>query len=181
MKQDLKANITIPEGTTVTLDNNTFTVKGAKGEVKRTLSNPKVKITLQSKEITLEAKKATQREKKLLRTYVAHIKNLLRGTKEGHTYKLKICSGHFPMTVAIKGNKFEIKNFIGEAKPRTLKVPEEVSVKIEGQVINVEGTDKEKTGQTAARIENLTRRSSFDKRVFQDGLYLIEKDGKPIR
>ena len=78
-------------------------------------------------------------------------------------------------------NKFVVKNFIGEKVPRTVSINEGVSVKIEGTEIVVEGFDKEKTGQMAASIEQMTRRPGFDERIFQDGIYLIEKDGKVIK
>jgi len=55
-----------------------------------------------------------------------------------------------------------------------------VKVSVDGHFVIVEGVNKEKTGQTAALIEKLTRRAAFDKRVFQDGIYIIEKDGKPV-
>jgi len=49
---------------------------------------------------------------------------MIRGVTEGYTYKLKICSGHFPMNVSLKGDVLEIKNFIGESVPRKLKIKE---------------------------------------------------------
>ena len=84
------------------------------------------------------------------------------------------------MTASVKGNVFEIKNFVGETIPRTLTLPDGVKVIVDGQFIIIEGTNKEKAGQTAALIEKLTRRAAFDKRIFQDGIYVIEKDGKPV-
>jgi len=134
------------------------------------------------KKVTFVANKSSKREKKLVNTFVAHLKNMFRGVTYGHIYKLKICSGHFPMSVAVKDNLFEVKNFIGETIPRQLEFDSKnVSVKIEGTEIIVEGVDKELTGQTAASIEKLTKRLGFDNRIFQDGIYLIEKDGKPIK
>ena len=35
-------------------------------------------------------------------------------------------------------------------------------------------------GQTAADIEQMTRRPSFYTRIFQDGIYITIKDGKEI-
>jgi large subunit ribosomal protein L6 len=105
---------------------------------------------------------------------------MIKGVQEGFTYKLKICSGHFPMSVALKGNTFEIKNFIGEKVPRTLKIKQGADVKIEGDQITVHATDKELAGTTAGAIEKLTRRPGFDKRIFQDGIYITEKDGKKL-
>ena len=114
----------------------------------------------------------------MLYTFKAHINNLIRGIKEGFTYKLKICSSHFPMSVSVEGDEVIIKNFLGERAPRKAKIMEGVKVEISDDIINVYGVDKEKTGQTAVRIEQATRIKKRDKRIFQDGIYLIEKPGR---
>ena len=46
---------------------------------------------------------------------------------------------------------------------------------MEGNLIYVESCDKELAGQVAADIEQTTRRPGFDRRIFQDGIYIIEK------
>jgi large subunit ribosomal protein L6 len=53
-------------------------------------------------------------------------------------------------------------------------------VKVEGDIVLVESCDKELAGQTAADIEQLTRISNRDKRIFQDGIWLTERFGKHI-
>ncbi len=62
-----------------------------------------------------------------------------------------------------------------------MKLKEGVSIKVEGDMINVESIDKGLAGQTAADIEQLTRRTNYDTRIFQDGIYIINKDGKEIK
>ena len=84
------------------------------------------------------------------------------------------------MNVSLKGDVLEIKNFIGEKVPRTLKIRPGASVKINGDEIVVEAINKEIAGQTAGSIEKLTKRPGFDKRIFQDGIYIVEKDGKRL-
>nr|AJS12872.1 large subunit ribosomal protein L6 [uncultured archaeon] len=180
MKQDIREELEVFEGISISVANGIFTVKGAKGELQKRLHNPKIKSSITNNLVVFEAKKGTQREKRLIKAYIAHLKSIMRGVKETHTYKLRICSGHFPMTVSVKGNVFEIKNFVGETVPRTLALPEGVKVSVDGHFILVESINKEKAGQTASLIEKLTRRAAFDKRIFQDGIYVIEKDGKPI-
>jgi large subunit ribosomal protein L6 len=180
MKQEIHEELEIPQGTSIKVDGDTFTVQGLKGETQKKLYNPKIKAIVTSNLIVFEAKKGTQREKRLIKAYIAHLKSMIKGVGQTHNYKLKICSSHFPMTASVKGNVFEIKNFVGETIPRTLALPEGVKVSVDGQFIIVEGVNKEKTGQTAALIEKLTRRAAFDKRIFQDGIYVIEKDGKPV-
>ena len=137
-------------------------------------------IKIESSQITISYEKTGKKQKTQLFTTRAHIKNMIKGVQEGYTYKLKICSGHFPMNVSLKGNKIEIKNFIGEKVPRTLILKDGAKVEIKGDIIDVSGINKEIVGQTAASIEKLTKRPGFDKRIFQDGIYIIEKPDKKI-
>ena len=84
------------------------------------------------------------------------------------------------MNVSVKGLKLVVKNFIGEAVPRTLLFKEGATVKVEGDIIIVTGINKEIVAQAAASVEQLTRRVGFDRRIFQDGIYIVEKDGKSL-
>jgi large subunit ribosomal protein L6 len=180
MKQEIHEELEILQGINIKVDGGVFAVHGPKGEVQKKLYNPKIKASVTNNMVVFEAKKGTQREKRLIKAYLAHLKSMMRGVSQAHYYKLRICSGHFPMTVSVKGNLFEIKNFVGETVPRTLSLPAEVKVSVDGYFVIVESISKEKAGQTTALIEKLTRRAAFDKRIFQDGIYLVEKDGKPV-
>ena len=130
--------------------------------------------------LTITGKKSTKREKKLIGTFVAHIKNMIQGVQSPFVYKLKICSSHFPMSVSVSNNELVVKNFLGEKNPRISKFNPSVSVKIEGSEIIVESPDKELAGQVAARFEQLTRITNRDKRVFQDGIFIIQKASKTL-
>lgn len=173
--------VKIPQGVTLRVDSGNIIVKGPKGEVKKALSSPKVKTVVSGDEIIFTAENATQREKMLLGTFKAHIKNMIKGSINAHVYKLKICSGHFPMNVSLSGGQFIVKNFIGEKVPRILTLKAGATVKIEGQEVIVESSSKETAGQVAADIEQLTRRPGFDKRIFMDGIYITDKDGKSMK
>ena len=182
MKEEkLVEDVEIPEKVEIKVEGPTITAKGEKGEASRRLFHPKISIVVESGKVILAAKKATQREKRMLGTYVSHIKNLVRGCTEGFVYKLKVCSGHFPMNVALSGNEFSVKNFLGEKVPRILQIKEGVDVKVEGEEITVESADKELAGNVAAAIERLTTVKNKDLRIFQDGIYITEKAGKPVR
>jgi len=84
------------------------------------------------------------------------------------------------MSVKVDGNQVVIENFLGERYPRRAKILESVNVEIKGQDVIVKGFDKEKVSQTAANIEQATRIKGLDPRVFQDGIYITEKDGKSV-
>jgi len=178
---NFKEELKMPEGVTVQLDNETLNIRGEKGEVTRTLKDPRIKMNVIDGKVILEVKRLTKREKTMVGTYKAHIKNMIKGVSEGHVYRMKICSGHFPMNVNIKDGVLEVKNFLGEKVARSLPIADSVDVKIEGTEIVITGTDKEKCGRWAASIEKLTYRPGYDKRVFQDGIYIINKDGKEIK
>ena len=84
------------------------------------------------------------------------------------------------MNVALNGNVLSVSNFLGEKTPRELTIEDGVEVKVEGDQIVVTSNQKELAAQTAANIERLTRVRGKDLRIFQDGIYITEKDGKPI-
>jgi len=175
MKIDIIEKLEIPEGITIEIDNQIIKIKGPKGSNEKKIFHPKIKIEKKDSEIILSSKKATKREKKMLNTLKAHIRNLIQGAKEGYEYKLRICSGHFPMNVSIQGNELIIKNFFGEKKPRKIKILEGAEVKIEGDIIKINGIDIDTVSQTASRIELITRRTGYDRRVYQDGIWIIKK------
>jgi len=182
MKPDqMEYKLEIPAKVTVDLKDGLFTIKGAKGEVKRKFIYPKVKIVKQDNHIVFTALKPTKREKAAIYTTEAHLKNLFKSTMEGSLYKLKICSGHFPMKVTYKNNVIEVKNYMGETVPRTLKIKPGVDVTVKEPEITVQSPDRELAAQTAAAIEQIARRASFDRRVFQDGIYIVMKDGKELK
>jgi len=174
-KKQLKQKIEIPAGITLAIDGNIVFVKGPKGENKRKLINPLIIARQEDNKLILEAKKNTKKEKKIMMSLKAHVKNMIRGAKEGYVYKLKVCSGHFPMTAQVDGKRLLIKNFLGEKIPRKAKILDSVEVKVEGDVITVTSIDREKAGQTAANIEQSTRITNRDRRVFQDGCYITSK------
>jgi large subunit ribosomal protein L6 len=180
-KKTLDIEMEIPQGIEVKVENTIISVKGPKGEVKKNIAIPNVKVESKDNKVLIKAKKNTKREKKLIGTLKANLKNMFKGSSELHKYSLKVCSGHFPMKVEVKGDTLTLTNFIGEKHPRKLKLKEGVNVKVEGDLVNVEGADKDIAGQTAADIEQLTRRTNFDSRIFQDGIYITNKDGKEIK
>ncbi|MBI4452640.1 50S ribosomal protein L6 [Candidatus Woesearchaeota archaeon] len=180
-KTGLAEEIEMPNGVTASLSGQFLLIKGPAGEVKRSLTQQKVKIKTENGRILFEAKRATKKDKKLLGSLRAHVKNMVRGSVQAHTYILKICAGHFPVTATVSGNKLTVKNFFGEKVPRILQLKEGANVKIEGSMIYVTSPNKEIAGQVSADIEQLTRRPGFDLRVFQDGIYIINKDGKELK
>ncbi len=180
MHTAIKDTLTVPPGVSVQLAGRAVTLSGPRGVLSKPLVPPGITVSLDGGAVVLACPRATQREKRQLFTALARLRNYMKGVTEGHMYRLRICASHFPMAVAVKGQALEIKNFIGEAVPRTLALPAGVAVKVDGSTVEVSGIDLDAVAQCAASIEQLTRRPGYDRRIFQDGIYIIEKDGEGL-
>ena len=174
MKRDYLEKIQVSEGVEAEVDGKVVRVKADGLENERQFDG-NVNIRKEGNEIILEAKKGTKREKKMLKTMRAHIKNMVKGMKDKFVYKLQICSVHFPISIVIEGKNLLIKNFLGERSPRKLKLKDGVDVKVEGEFIIVESHNKELAGQTAGDIEKIAMIRKMDRRIFQDGIFIVSK------
>lgn len=174
----IKDEIAVPDKVHVKLEDGFVKVKGPQGEVTKKLSHPKIKIELKGKQIVLSSEFPRKPEKALVGTYGAHIRNMLVGATKGFEYKLKIVYAHFPIKASVKGEEFVIENFLGEKYPRRAPILGSTKVAVKGDQVSVTGPSVEDAGQTAANIERATKIKGFDPRVFQDGIYIIEKPGR---
>jgi len=103
------------------------------------------------------------------------ITNTINGFDDEFICKLSIVFSHFPITIKIDGNNVIISNFLGEKKPRKTKVFPGCKVDIKGKDIIVSGNNKHAVGQTAGSLEKTARVRGRDYRVFDDGIYVVEK------
>lgn len=175
---NLREEINISNGINVTIEDNKIILTKDNKEIKRKLNN-RINVKTEGNKIILSSKKVTRREKKILYTLKAHIKNAFEGLTKGFKYKLQAVSVHFPMTLEVDktNNQLLVKNFLGEKKPRIIEIISGVEVKINKDRIEVESPDIEKAGQVAANIEKGTRIRFRDRRIFQDGIFITEKPG----
>jgi large subunit ribosomal protein L6 len=180
MKKEIIAEIEIPEKIDATINGNLLKISGVEGENSRIFNVNGLIFEKKDNKIIIGNKKATKNEKKRINTIKAHIKNMIEGVQKKFNYKLKICYNHFPFTVEIKGNEGIIKNFLGEKIPRKVKIPEGVDINVEKDMISIKSYNKELAGQAAANFETATRIRLRDRRVFQDGIFIIEKNGRQI-
>ena len=180
MKKEIFNHIEIPEGVEADIDGNLIKVKGKEGNVERIFDINKLVFEKRDKKIVIGNKNSTKKEKKMINTITAHINNMFKGVQEKFDYKLKIASSHFPISVELKENKATVKNFLGGKIPREVEILDGVEVKIENDIITIKSINKELAGQTAANFEVATRVKMKDRRVFQDGIFIINKSGKKI-
>jgi large subunit ribosomal protein L6 len=180
LKQRLERIVEIPEGVEVRIDGNdvagyVVNVVGPKGENSKTLKFRDVHIKLEDGSVKVYTDSAKKKQRAMVGTFAAHVRNLIKGVTEGFQYKLKLVYSHFPVKLRVEGSEVVIENFLGEKYPRRARIVGRAQVRIDGNDIIVEGIDKEECGQTAANLEQSTRIKKLDVRVFQDGIYIVEK------
>ncbi len=169
--------VEIPENVRVEVNGSRVKVSGPKGMLERDFSHArKVRIFVEDSKVVVETHFARRKEKAVVYAVAAHIRNMIAGVTKGFRYWLKVIYSHFPITVKVEGDKVLIINFLGEKSPRIAKIIGDVKVKVQKNDVIVEGIDIEDVGQTAANIEQATKITGFDRRVFVDGIYIYKKE-----
>ena len=140
--------MTIPSGVTVTLNDNTVTVKGPKGELTRTF-HPDMKIKIEDNVLTVERPSDNKEHRALHGTTRSIIGNMVEGVSKGFERGLELVGVGYRASKS--GNKLVLN--VGYSHPVEI-VPEngiEIEVPSQTKVV-VKGTDKERVGATAANI-----------------------------
>ncbi len=174
----IESTIAIPDGVSVVKNGDIVTVKGPRGELSRNFTHPRVIIAIGEGVASVSCEYPRIKEKAMVGTFHAHIRNMIIGVTEGYTYTLKMVYSHFPMKVTVKGDRIEVNNYMGGHAVRTSNIVGNCKVKVNGADVTVEGNSIEEVGQTAANLEKATSRLGFDRRVFQDGIYIVHKSHK---
>jgi large subunit ribosomal protein L6 len=174
----IEHSVTIPEGVTASLsEDGVVSIQGPKGSLSRQFLNSNLDLFQEGGALIVRTDLPRRKMKALAGTWNAHLNNMVKGVTDGFTYSLKAVYSHFPMTLSVKGNIFVVNNYFGEKVPRNADILEGVDVKVNNKVeVVVSGINKENVGQTAANIERCVTVKNRDRRVFQDGIYLVGKE-----
>ncbi len=167
--------VEIPENMDFEIHGKKLCIKLGDKENCYVFQSANIMLVPKEKAILIRGKPNKRSVRALVKTFRAHINNLITGLEKGFKYRLSAVYSHFPMNIAVKDNVVEINNFTGEKRPRIAKIIEGVKVEVKGKEITVTGHNKEAVSQTAANLEQATRIKNKDTRVFQDGIYLVEK------
>ena len=167
--------VTIPAGVKAQLNGSQLQVTGPKGQLARNVRFPQVSVTCDGKEVTIATESTRKEITAMVGTLEAHTKNMIRGVTEGFEYRMKVVYSHFPIQLKIQGNKLEIANFLGEKKARYARIETGVTAKVSNDEVVLTGIDRELVGTSAANIEHATHIRNRDPRVFQDGIYMVQR------
>lgn len=171
----IEERLEIPEAVDVETDRFDLTVSGPNGSVTRRLWYPKVVIDVEGDHVVIESDVEDAKTTATVGTFASHIRNAFYGVTEGWSYEMEVFYSHFPMQVRAEDDEIVIQNFLGEKAPRRTGIHGDTVVEIDDERVTLSGPNKEDVGQTAADVEQLTRVSGKDTRVFQDGVYITDK------
>lgn len=187
MRSTIEEIIEIPGGITCELKARTIVCTKGGVTLMRMLNHPAIEAHLESNRLILRCAKANKTHRCTIAALKAHLRNIFSGLEQRFTYVLEACNVHFPMTAKLEKNRLGISNFLGERTTRIAEILPDVSVEIKEQKsptspfrIMVSSHNREAAGQTAANIEKATRVKNRDRRVFQDGIFIIERPQRSI-
>ena len=173
-----KQPVVIPEGVDVTIDGNTVTVKGAKGELTRTFSDI-LTITQEGNEIIVTRPDDTRQAKSLHGLTRTLINNMVVGCHDGFSKKLQLVGVGY--RAALKGKDLEMQ--LGFSHPVRVEAPEGITFEVPSQTeIIVRGASKEQVGQVAANIRAWRKPEPYKgKGIRYEGEVVRRKLGKAAK
>jgi large subunit ribosomal protein L6 len=171
-----KHPVVVPTGVDVQIAGQDVTVKGPKGQLALTVSEP-ISVSKNEEGAVVVARPDDERRSKALhglsRTLV---QNMVTGVTEGYTKKLEIYGVGY--RVALKGKDLEFA--LGYSHPVPIEAPEGITFAVESPTkFSVSGIDKQQVGQISAVIRRLRRPDPYKgKGVRYEGEQIRRKVGK---
>ena len=167
--------ISIPEGVTATVEANTITVKGPKGELSYTF-NKDIIVTVKDNSIEVTRPNDLKLVKSLHGTTNALIKNMIIGVSEGYKKELEIVGVGYRFNV--QGQKINVN--AGFSHPVEVIAPSDLTVEqVNATEIAISGIDKQKVSEFAANIRKLGKPEPYKgKGIRFKGEYIRRKEGK---
>ncbi len=146
--------IQLPEGVTVTVNENVIVVKGPLGELSQEINND-IKVKIEENHMVLERPTDQKRHKALHGLYRSLALNMVTGVSEGYTIQQELVGVGFKAEA--KGQRLELN--LGFSHDIYIELPEEVKVETVTErrmnpVITLKSHDKQLIGQVAAKIRS---------------------------
>lgn len=146
MSRLAKKPILIPDSVNFSLNDSTINFKGPKGEV---VVNINKNVSLKKKEKSLVLDKKNVYNSAILGTMAALIKNAIKGVVGGFEKKLEIEGIGYK--ALLEGTDILVLS-LGFSHPVKIKIPKNIVLKVEKNIITVSGADKELVGRFASEI-----------------------------
>src|SRR6478735_3819263 len=170
-----KKPIEIPSGVTLTLDGQTVTVKGPKGQLAWTVAE-EVVIKQEDGALTLTPRDDSQRARGMWGLSRSLVANMVDGVTKGYEETLELVGVGY--RAAMKGNALSMQ--LGFSHEVDVPPPSGISFAVPKQTeIKISGIDKQQVGEIAAQIRRLRPPEPYKgKGVRYAGEQVRRKEGK---
>lgn len=176
-----KRPVDLPKGVTATVANGKIEVKGPKGQLSRDLT-PNVQIKIEGSALTVVPTVAGRDGARFQGLARSIISGMIVGATTGYTKTLQLVGTGY--RAEVKGKTLNLS--LGFSHPVNFPIPDGIKVEIpgdsKGTIIILTGADKEKMGQTAAKIRGFRPPEPYGgKGVRYQGEKVREKAGKAAK
>jgi large subunit ribosomal protein L6 len=170
-----KKPIAIPSSVTLTLDGQTVSVKGPKGQLSWTVIDDVV-ITHENGELTLAPRDDSQRARSMWGLSRTLVGNMVQGVTDGFERKLELVGVGY--RAALKGDSLSLQ--LGFSHDVEVAPPAGVTFVVPKQTeITISGIDKQAVGEIAAKIRRIRPPEPYKgKGVRYAGEKVRRKEGK---
>ena len=170
-----KKAIAIPNGVTATLDGQTVTVKGPKGQLAWTVAD-EIEIAQEGSELTLKPRNDSTRAHAMWGLSRTLINNMVTGVTQGYERTLELVGVGY--RAAMKGQALSMQ--LGFSHDVDIKPPEGIAFAVPKQTeIRISGIDKQAVGEMAAQIRRIRPPEPYKgKGVRYAGEKVRRKEGK---
>ncbi|MFH1284264.1 MAG: 50S ribosomal protein L6 [Candidatus Peregrinibacteria bacterium] len=172
-----KQSVKIPSGVTVEIKESTITIKGSKGELKKTF-DPRIKIEVKDNEIITTRPDDLKESKSLHGLTRSIIANMVEGTTKGFEKKLEIVGVGYRAQV----NKNKITLNLGYSHPIEYTADQGIEFEMDKEkknIITVKGIDKQTVGEAAAKVRSYRKPEPYKgKGIKYIDEQIVRKSGK---
>ncbi|QWW19248.1 50S ribosomal protein L6 [Schaalia sp. 19OD2882] len=170
-----KNPVVVPAGVDVTIDGQTVTVKGPKGQLSHEVAQP-IQVALEDGQIVVTRPDDERLSRSLHGLTRTLIHNMVVGVTAGYSKQLEITGTGY--RVVAKGKDLEFS--LGFSHTVPVAAPEGIEFTVESQTkFTVHGIDKQLVGETAARIRKLKKPEPYKgKGIHYVGEVIRRKVGK---
>ena len=143
--------VTVPSGVTVTLHDHTLTVKGAKGELTRTLHRD-MQVAVEKDAVAVNRPSDSKLHRSLHGLTRTLIANMIEGVSKGYEKQLELVGVGYRAAKQAE----DLVLTVGYSHPVRFRVPAGITIEVpEPARITIRGANKEVVGQVSAEIRSV--------------------------
>lgn len=172
-----KYPVIIPNGVTVTVENNVVTAKGKLGELSFTFDDNHVAAKLEENKVVVSPLSQSKEARALWGTTRAEINTLVKGVSEGFKKELELVGVGYKARVE---GSHKLVLSLGFSHDVIFEAPKTINIACASPTqISVSGADKQLVGQIASEIRKYRKPEPYKgKGVKYVGEYVRRKEGK---